>query len=334
MRIGFFELEGWEEGAIRKGLSGHDLFVSRKRIDDANLPERKDFNVISVFIDSRVTPKVIEALPELKLVTTRSTGYEHLDLAALAKRGVAAAYVPGYGDNTVAEFAFGLLLNLTRKMYQGIDQIKETGSFSSEGLRGVDIKGKTIGIVGTGRIGREMIRIAAGFGMRVVAADPHPDGKFAKEAGFEYVPLEKLLARSDIISIHCPFTKETRHLINAGNVGLIKKGAYLVNTARGGIVETAALIQGLQSGILRGAALDVLEEEKEVKEELEFLSKDIGEEELRIMLQNLALMKMPNVLITPHNAFNSEEAMQRILQTTIENIGSFAAGKPVNLVRQ
>lgn len=333
MRIGFFELEGWEEPIIRGTFSGHDLYLSKDKIDDGHLPERKDFEIISVFVDSRIMSKVLAAFPNLKLVTTRSTGHDHLDLGALKKRGVVAAYVPGYGNNTVAEFAFGLLLSLTRKIYQGIDQVKETGSFSSQGLRGVDLKGKTIGVIGAGRIGREMIKIAKGFEVNVVASDPFPNEKFAKEQGFKYLPFEELLAISDVITIHCPLSEETRHLLNSENMKFIKKGAYLVNTARGGIIETDALVSALKDGTLAGAALDVLEEENEIKDELEFLSRGRGnKDELKTLLENHALMKMPNVLITPHNAFNSEEALQRILHTTIENIKSFIEGKPQNLI--
>ena len=242
--------------------------------------------------------------------------------------------VPGYGSNTVAEFAFGLILNLTRKIYQAIDQIKETKSFSLTGLRGIELKGKTLGIVGTGRIGREMVGIAEGFEMNVIASDPSPDDALAKEKGFRYVSLEDLLSQADIISLHCPYTKATHHLINQKNIALVKRGAYLVNTARGGIIETQAIIEGLQEGILAGAALDVLEEEGEIKDELEFLSRGQAQaDRLMVMLQNHALMKMPNVLVTPHNAFNSQEALERILRTTIENIRGFLKGKPLNVVK-
>jgi len=241
--------------------------------------------------------------------------------------------VPGYGDNTVAEFTFGLILNLTRKLYQSIDQIKETGSFSLTGLRGVDIKGKTIGIVGTGRIGREVVRIAKGFGMDILAYDPRPDAAFAQETRFSYVTLDELFSRSDIVSLHCPYNNDTHHLINKTNIGKIKKGAYLVNTARGPIVETEALVEALQKGILAGAGLDVLEEEGETKDELTILA--LGhpqQEELKTMLENHILMRMPNVLVSPHNAFNSKEALERILTMTLSNIKSYLSGKPENVV--
>lgn len=334
MRIGFFELEGWEESAIRGAFPGEDIFMSHESITAERMPDERDFDVISVFVNSVISPDVLAAFPNLKCVATRSTGYDHIDLTECARRGITVLYVPGYGDNTVAEFAFGLILNLTRKMYQCIDQIKETGSFSLTGLRGIDIKGKTLGVVGTGRIGKEAVKIAKGFGMNVVAYDMRPDEQFAKDMGISYVTLDDLLAKSDVITIHCPYTKETHHLINAGNVGKIKRGAYLVNTARGAIVETAAVVPALEGGALAGYGADVLEEEGETKDEMHLLTHGHPkEEELKTMLQNHMLMKMPNVLLTPHNAFNSTEALGRILRISIENVQAFRSGAPINVVK-
>jgi D-lactate dehydrogenase len=335
MKIAFYEIEGWEESIARQNLAAAELFFYKNKIDEIDLPPKSDYyDAISIFVDSRITSKVLEQFPNLKFVATRSTGYDHVDLEACGKKGIQVANVPGYGDNTVAEFAFGLILNLTRKIYHGIDQIKETGSFSLAGLRGTDLKGKTIGIIGTGRIGKEMIKIAKGFGLVVLAFDPFPNEDFAREMNFKYVSLQELLKNSDIVSLHCPYNKETHHLINKQNITFIKRDAYLINTARGGIVETDALVFALEQGILAGTGLDVLEEEGETKDELKFLSTaraDGGE--LKTMLQNHILIRMPNVLITPHNAFNTREALERILRTTIENLKSFIEGKPVNLVK-
>ncbi len=326
-------MEQWESDEILKRFPASGAILSQKKIDEINTPQETDFDVLSVFVNSRLTREVLAKFPNLKFIATRSTGYDHIDLAAAKERGITVSYVPGYGDNTVAEFAFGLILNLTRKIYQGIDQIKESGSFSLAGLRGVDLKGKTIGIVGTGRIGREMVKIAKGFGMQVLAYDPFPNKEFATEMGYEYLPLEEVLGRSDVVSLHCPYNKDTHHLINQKNIGAIKKGAILINTARGGLVETDALIAALQNGALGGVGLDVLEEEGETKDELAYLSQGHPkEEELKTMLQNHILMEMPNVLITPHNAFNSQEALQRILNTTLDNIQGFLDNKIQNVV--
>lgn len=333
MKIGFFELEGWEKPAIESKLAGHELFLTVNKITPMELPELRDFEMISIFVNSRIDAAVLDGLPNLKYIATRSTGYDHIDLAECKKRNIAVSFVPGYGDNTVAEFAFGLLINLTRKIYQGIDQIKETGSFSLKGLRGTDLAGKTLGVIGTGRIGKKMIKICKAFEMNVIASDPFPDEKAAAELGYSYVSLEDLLKQSDAITLHCLYTPQTRHLINKNNISLIKKGSFLVNTARGGLVETEAITMGIQQGILAGAAMDVLEEEGETKDELLHLSNGHPkEEELRTMIMNNALMKMPNVLITPHNAFNTQEALIRILNIALESVASFTKGEVTNSV--
>lgn len=335
MKIAFFELEGWEEEMIKAALSGHELILMLEHFNVEKPPaaETAEAEIISVFVDSLVNAETLKYFPNLKLVTTRSTGYDHLDLTAVKAKGAQAAFVPGYGDNTVAEFAFSLILNLSHKTYQAIDRIKETGLFSYEGFRGFDLKGKTIGIIGTGRIGKEAVKIAKGFGMKVLAYDLKPDSVFQQEQGFDYVSLEDLLKNSDVITLHTPYTPQTHHLINKENVSLIKRGAILVNTARGGLVETEALVLALENGILSGVGLDVLEEEGEVKDEMTFLTKTKpAESDLRTALYNHILMRRPNVLITPHTAFNTKEALGRILNTTLENIKSFIAGQPKNLI--
>lgn len=333
MKIAFFEIDGWEEKILKENFPDDELFFSGKKIDETAVPERTDFDVLSVFVESRITEEVIKKFPHLKFIATRSTGFNHIDLKTAQLKNISISYVPGYGDNTVAEFAFGLILNLTRKIYPAIDRIKETGSFDLSGLKGIDLKGKTMGVVGTGRIGKEIIKIAKGFSMNIIAYDPYPDLNFQKEMNFEYFPLEELLKKSDIITLHCPYNQSTHHLINKNNIEFMKKGSYLVNTARGQIVETEALVNALKSGILAGAGLDVLEEEGELKEELNFLATGHPkEEELKTLLYDHALIDMPNVLITPHNAFNSQEALERILQTTIENIKGFKENQLINLV--
>ncbi len=324
MKIAFFELEGWENKVLQDNFSNDELFLSKEKLEPLNIPLQKDFEIICVFVNSILNKEVLGQFPNLKFINTRSTGFDHIDIAYCKEKGIKVAYVPTYGMNTVAEYAFGLILNLTRKIYQSIDQIKENGSFSLEGLRGVDIKGRTLGVIGTGRIGKESIKIAKGFGMNVIAFDVYPDVKAAAEMGFQYVSLEDLLKNSDVITIHAVYNAGSHHLINENNFQLIKKGAYLVNTARGALVQTEALIVALKKGILGGYAADVLEDEGEVKDELNYLTKTRPKEEVvKNMLYDHILMEMPNVLITPHNAFNTEEALQRILNTTIDNIKGF-----------
>lgn len=334
-KIAFFELEGWEEPILKREFPSDELFLSDKKLEDYDGSGGYDFEVVSVFVNSKLDEKTILRFPKLKFIATRSTGYDHIDLNACQNRGITVTFVPGYGDNTVAEFAFGLILNLTRKIYAAIDQIKETGRFSFTGFRGVDVKGKTLGIIGTGHIGKEMVKIAKGFGMEVIAYDPHPDEDYARAMGYRYVTLEELLGSSDVISIHVPYLPSTHHLINKKNVGLIKRGAYLVNTARGGVVETDALVQGLRNGTLAGVGLDVLEEEGEIKDEMKLLQEpDIEGGKMKTIIENQILMRMPNVLMTPHNAFNTQEALERILRTTIANVKGFLEGNlvPKNIV--
>ncbi len=333
MKIGFFEIEEWEEKSLKDKLLNCELSFLREKINSENIPSPADYEIISIFVESKIGKDVLKHFPNLKFIATRSTGFDHIDLTACRERGIMVSFVPSYGDNTVAEYAFGLILNLTRKIYQAIDQIKEKESFSLSGLRGTDLKNKTIGVIGIGRIGQEVIKIAKGFGMNVIATSHHSDMELSQKLGFTYSSLEDLLRNSDIITIHCPYNQSTHHLINKQNINLIKKGAYLINTARGGIVETQALVEALSQGILAGAGLDVLEEEGEVKDELYFLSRPkVQEENLRTILYDHILMKMPNVLITSHNAFNSKEALLRILDITAQNIKGFINNNPINII--
>jgi len=335
MKIAFFETEGWEESHVREAFPGDELMFTKEKFGAYDGKDREGIEAAAVFVNSPVNGETLSRYPDLKLVVTRSTGFDHIDLEACKKRNVTVGFVPGYGNNTVAEFAFSLVLNLTRKTYHAIDRIKESGEFSYEGFRGIDLKGRTLGVIGTGRIGKESIKIGNGFGMHVLGYDPFPNEDAARELNFTYVSLEELLASSDVITIHAPYNEKTHHLLSKKNMPLIKKGAYLVNTARGGIVETDALITALKDGTLAGAGLDVLEEEGDIKDEMIFFREGAMEEsgeqktteELRTIVQNHILMRMPNVLITPHNAFNTQEALERILFTTIQNISDFAKGE-------
>jgi D-lactate dehydrogenase len=333
MKIAFFELEGWEKEKIEKELAGHDLILLNEKLDLDNVQKYQDIEILSVFISSELNKELIDKLPNLKFIATRSTGFDHIDVNYCKSKNILVSNVPEYGTKTVAEWTIGLMLALMRKIYYAIDQIKESESFDLSNLRGEELDGKTLGVIGTGRIGKQVIKLAKAFGMNILAYDSYNDEKFAEEHQIKYVSLEELLQNSDVITIHTNLNPSTYHLINQNNINLIKKGAYLINTARGGITETSALIYALKEGILKGVALDVLEEENEIKEELELLvNKEVREEEIKTMWADHILMKMPNVLITPHNAFNSKEAVERILNTTIENIKSFINGSPINLV--
>jgi D-lactate dehydrogenase len=299
-----------------------------------DLPPKSDAEIISVFVGCQVTPKVLESFPNLKFIATRSTGYDHINLEACKQKNIAVSYVPTYGENTVAEHAFALLLALSHKLYPAIRRVKQEALFNYEGLQGFDLKGRTIGVIGTGHIGTYVVKIAHGFGMNILAYDPHPNEQLAKEYDYKYASLEDLLKQSDVVTLHVPYMPATHHIINKDNLKLFKKGSVLINTARGGLVDSQALASALKSGQLSGAGLDVLEEEGFIKDELEMLNNGHpSEQELKTALVDHELMSMDNVLITPHNAFNTKEALQRILDTTVENIVGFSKGVPINLVK-
>jgi D-lactate dehydrogenase len=330
--IHFLEVPPEEREYLKNGpLRGHALRFYEEAAGAAPPRALRGAEVLSVFIYSRVTAAMIKAMPRLRLVATRSTGFDHVDLAACRRRGVAVVNVPTYGENTVAEHTFALILALSRKVHQAYFRTIR-GDFSFKGLQGFDLKGKTIGVVGTGHIGLHAIRIASGFGMKVLAYDPFRNRLMAETLGFEYASFDEVLAQSDILTLHAPYNPQTHHMINRGNIGRIKRGALLINTARGGLVETQALVSALDQGILCGAGLDVLEGEDLIVEEKQVCSRDFPADKLRMMLQNHILLNRENVVITPHIAFNSREAFQRILDTTVSNIQAFLAGAPENLV--
>ena len=329
MKIAFFETEDREKNYISSKLNKEEISFFLEPLDSENLEKAKDFNIISIFVYSKITKEVLAKLPNLKLIATRSTGFDHIDLLDAKEKKINVCNVPFYGENTVAEHTFALILDLSRKIYLSLERTKK-GDFSLDGLRGFDLKGKTLGIVGMGHIGMHVARMAKGFEMNVISYDLKRDTQLPKKIGFEYVSFEDLLKNSDIITLHVPYNKNTHHLINSENISLIKKGSYLINTSRGGLIETTALLKALSEEILAGVGLDVLEEEFFIKEEAQLLSKEFSKiYDLKTALQNNILLRQDNVIITPHNAFNSQEAVQRILDTTVENIKSFLKNKPI-----
>lgn len=287
--------------------------------------------ILAVFVDSTVSANIIEKLPKLRLIVTMSTGYDHIDQAAAKKHGVLLANVPTYGENTVAEHTFALILGLTRKLFESIKRVKE-GRYDFTGLRGTDLKDKTLGIIGTGHIGVNVARIAKGFEMNVIAYDVKKNPKLAKKIGFTYTTLARLLKKSDVISLHAPLFPSTYHLINKKNINDIKQGSLLINTSRGGLIDPEALLSALNSGRLAGAGLDVLEDEHLLQDVEEVMHSHNKNHALRTSYSNNLLIDHPKTIITPHNAFNSTEALQRIITTTVENISKFLAGKPQNII--
>jgi len=314
-------------------MPGVDIeFLSGTLQDHPDIKD-EEAEILSVFVKSKVGKEEMDKFPNLKFIATRSTGFDHIDLEEAKKRGIAISNVPFYGANTVAEQAFALLLSLSRRIYESYERVLEEGSFSPEGLRGFDLKGKTIGVVGTGNIGAHAVKMAHGFGMNIITFDIKKNEELEKEFGVTYVEFDELLAQSDVITLHAPYNKHTHHMINMENIENIKKGAYLINTARGGLVETRALVIALEKEILAGAGLDVLEEEEYMLDDVALLTQEHpNPESLRTVLSNQYLIDHPGVLITPHNAFNTKGALERILDTTVENIQAFEKGAPVNVV--
>ncbi len=294
---------------------------------------KKDTEVLGIFVDSKITPTLLKKLPHLRLIVALSTGVDHIDLTACQKHGVTVCNVPTYGEHTVAEHAFALILGLTRKLFPSVKRVKE-GLYDYHGLRGTDLFGKTLGIIGTGKIGLALIRMARGFGLNVIAFDPFPNVAAATELSFTYTKLPTLLKTADVVSLHVPLLPTTRHLINKRNIKLMKPGSYLINTARGALIDPEALFLALQSKHLAGAGLDVLEDEEMIQDEEKIFSGACADCDIRTNLMNNLIIDHPNVIVTPHNAFNSTEALERIIVATAENIKNFIAGEPKNVVRQ
>lgn len=332
MKIVFSELERGERDFIRERLSKYKLEFIDGTINSGNLQKIKDCEILAVFIDSKLSGKELANFQKLKMITTMSTGYDHIDLEYCEKNNIVSCNVPTYGENTVAEHAFGLILTLSRKLYEAINRTKED-NFSIDGLQGFDLRGKTLGVIGTGHIGMHLIKIARGFEMEIIAYDRFPNNELSKTNGYRYVSMDYLLKNSDIISLHVPLLKDTLHIIDKNAVKKMKRGVYLINTSRGELIDSEALLYGLNRKIIGGAGLDVLEGEINIKEEHELLKKKhLQTEEWETFLKNHFLLKKHNVVVTPHSAFYSKEALRRISETTVENIESFIKNKPINRV--
>jgi D-lactate dehydrogenase len=338
MKIIFFEATKVEQDFFSQVFSGVDISFYAEKLNEKNINKALDAEIISVFTNSVIDKNIIDSLPNLKLINTSSTGFDHIDYKYAKTKGILVSSVPVYGSQTVAEFTFALLLTLSRRVYWGYHQLREGTSFDLSQLEGFDLEGKTLGVIGTGKIGQNVVRIAKGFKMKVIATDPYPKDELAKEFGFEYVSLDNLLSQADIVTVHVPYMPETHHLINSTNLAKIKKGAVLINTARGEIVETEGLLTALGDGRVKAAALDVLEGERDLKEEGVVVSA-VGPtiermEKMRKLVEDHILIDLPNVIVTPHMAFFTKEAVGRIMQTTSDNIKNFIAGKPENVVNK
>ena len=297
--------------------------AARLSLDTVALAER--FEVVCAFINDDLSAPVLEHLAAggTRLIALRSAGYNHVDLAAAKRLGLSVVRVPAYSPHAVAEHAVALILALNRRLHRAYNRTRE-GDFTLHGLTGFDLYGKTVGVVGTGQIGATFAKIMAGFGCQLLAYDPYPNPE-VQALGARYLPLAELLAEAQIISLHCPLTADSKHLINSQSLAHLQPGAMLINTGRGALVDTPALIEALKSGQLGYLGLDVYEEEAQL----------FFEDRSDLPLQDDVLARLltfPNVIITAHQAFLTREALAAIAATTLQNITEWAAGTPQNRV--
>ena len=308
--IFFLEVETEDKDLISKKFPQAKIIhkvLSEKEI----IKQCHEAEILCTFIYSKISNKVIESLPRLKLIVTRSVGYDHIDLQAAKKRGIIVCNVPDYGSHVIAEHVFALLLSGLRHIEEGDNRTERYKKFIFSGLRGMALKGKTLGIVGTGKIGKNVARIASlGFLMNVIACDPYPDENAAMENHFKYVNFRKILKESDIISLHCPLLPTTKHLINKKNISMMKNGVVIVNTSRGDVIKTEDLVKAIKSKKIAYAFLDVLEHENNLK-------------------SNKELIDLPNVITTPHIAFYADDSMKKMYADSFSIIKSFLNKKEI-----
>ena len=300
--------------------AGHELVFLEDRLTLSSAPLAGNCEAVCVFVNDTVDAAVLAVLARqgVRLVATRSTGYNQIDAVAAAKLGIAVVRVTDYSPYSVAEFAVGLLLAVNRKIVRASTRTRD-GNFELDGLMGFDLHGKTVGVIGTGKIGTIFARIMTGFGCTVVGHDLQPSGAF-EALGGRYIPLDALLACSDVVSLHCPLTAENRHTIDAASLARAKRGSILINTSRGGLIDTEAATEALKTGQLGGLAIDVYEQEASLF--FQDLSSTVICDDV---IQRL--VSLPNVIVSGHQAFFTEEAIGQIMQTTIESISAFERGE-------
>jgi D-lactate dehydrogenase len=322
MRIALFSTKPYDRVSFEEANAGHahELHYFEPRLTDETVRLADGFDAVCAFVNDQVDAGVVEALAGggTELILLRSAGFNHVDLRAAAERGLTVARVPAYSPYAVAEHAMGLVLTLNRKFHRAHARVRE-GNFALDGLLGFDLHGKTMGVVGTGKIGTVFARIAAGFGCRVLAHDPYPNEE-VEGLGARYVEMGEMLAEADIIALHLPLTPETHHLIDRDAVARMKEGVMLINTSRGGLVDTRAVIEGLKSGRIGSLGLDVYEEEADLF--FEDLSGTVIQDDVFARL-----LTFPNVLVTGHQGFFTREALAAIAGTTLGNATAYESGQ-------
>lgn len=324
MKTAVFSTKPYDQAFLETFAEGTDhefsFFEEKLTMNTAFLTE--GHTAICAFVNDVLTAPVLDALKEhgVQFIALRCAGFNQVDLRHAAQIGIKVAHVPAYSPYAVAEFALALILTLNRRIHRAYNRVRD-GNFSIEGLLGFDLHGSTVGVIGTGTIGVVFTRLLQGFGIKVIGYDVFPNSRFT-EAGGTYVPLEQLFADSDIISLHCPLTPETFHLINEETLGLMRQGVMIINTSRGGLVDATDVIHGLKSGQIGYLGLDVYEQESDLF--YENLSEQVIQDDL---LQRL--VTFPNVLITSHQAYFTDTALKNIAKTTLDNLIAFAQGQPL-----
>ena len=319
MKIAFFSTKSYDREFFDKYGSTHEIIYFEAPLNEQTTNLATGCNSVCVFVNDKLNAGVITALKKagVQLIALRSAGFNNVDLAAAKANDIKVVRVPAYSPHAVAEHAVALILTLNRKTHKAYNRVRE-GNFSLERLTGFDLYGKTVGVIGTGKIGEAFCNIMIGFGCRVLAFDLIENKPLAVK-GVEYLPLVDVFQQADIISLHCPLNEQTKHIINTQTIGMMKEGLMLINTSRGALVDTMAVIQALKTGRIGYLGLDVYEQE----EKLFFndLSENIIQDDVI-----MRLLSFPNVLITSHQGFFTEEALTQIAQTTLGNIDNFEAG--------
>ena len=315
-KIAFFDAKPYDREWFDKANTDYDIVFLDSKLTPQTVQLASGSDAVCAFVNDQIDAEVIDRLYAMgvRVIAMRCAGYSNVDFKA-AYGKINVVRVPAYSPYAVAEHAMGLLLTVNRKLHRAYNRTRDF-NFSLVGLTGIDLHGKTVGVIGTGKIGRVFMDIAKGFGMNVIAYDAYP----AKDSGIEYVSLDELFARSDVISLHCPLTEQTRHILNADAFTRMKKGVFIVNTSRGALIDTEALLDALNSGKVRGAGLDVYEEEAELF--FEDNSNNIIRDDVLALL-----VSRPNVVLTSHQAFLTEEALQNIAKSTFQNLDEFFSGE-------
>ena len=322
MKIAFFDTHSYDKKSFVEANKAFDYEIDFRdyKLNENTALTAQGYDVVCVFVNDVVNAEVIKTLSDcgVKLIALRCAGFNNVDLKAAATAGIKVVRVPAYSPYAVAEHGVALLMSLTRHIPQAYLRTK-TANFNIEGLTGRDLYGLTAGILGTGKIGRIMADILMGFGMKIIAYDPFPNEQWAKEKNIEYVGLDEIFQRSDVLSLHCPLTEETKHVVNHDRMKMMKHDAVIINTGRGALIDSKALVHALKHGHIGGIGMDVYEEES--KYFFSDWSTDIMTDDTLARL-----LTFPNVIITGHQAFLTTNALKNLAETTLENIKAFAAG--------